>query len=115
MKNNNRSANDPLRELMAHWKVETPLPPRFQQAVWERIAARSRSTTASLWSILCLWLEDGFRRPAWAVSFAALFLMAGLAFGLWRGYETTRDMDRDLARRYVQMVDPYPAQNPGSP
>lgn len=115
MKNNNPSARDPLSDFMAHWKVAAPLPPGFQQGVWERVATRSRSAPVSYWRLLCLWLDECFRQPTWAVSFAALFLMAGLAFGFWRGYETTRDLDLDLARRYVQMVDPYLAQSPGVP
>ncbi len=98
-----------LREVLGQWTVETPLPPRFQEQVWRRIAqAEAKSpTTIALWAWLRHLLERSLARPKFAYSCAALMLILGGVGGSWAAHQEANRLDTTLGSRYVQSVDPY--------
>lgn len=108
MKPNLVHANDDaLRAVLKQWRVEAPLPPRFEEGVWRRIARAEAHTLAQpvrRW--LARWVV-WFSRPAIATGWAALLLVAGVAAGSWHAREITTRWDRELAQRYVVSVNPY--------
>ena len=101
--------DDPLSRVLQGWKVTTPLPPRFQEQVWQRIARAEAPAKSSLWSELLRWLEGAVPRPAMAVSYLAVLLATGVMTGYWRGQEKTAHVWQQLGSRYIQSVDPYQA------
>lgn len=104
----NKSPEDErLSELLAEWKVEASLPPRFQEQVWNRIAKGEAAKPVSAWIVLSGWIENTFTRPAMAVSYLAILLFAGLGAGFWQAHGKTARGDTEWRARYVQMVDPY--------
>lgn len=111
MKPNQTGEDDPnLRRLLSQWRVETPLPPRFQEAVWKRIEAEeSTPARVSVWQALVGVTEGLFARPAFAVACVAVFLAVGLGAGWAQAREQTARVDESLSTRYVQSVDPYQA------
>ena len=46
-------------------------------------------------------------RPAVAVAYATVLLIAGVAAGYWQARNQTAHLDDELGTRYVQSVDPY--------
>ena len=100
---------EPLRKLMREWQVNEPLPPRFQEGVWRRIqqAEATPVTTTTLWSDFRSWLATVTPRPAFAVAYLSVLLVAGMAAGYWQARQNTAHLDNELGTRYVQSVDPY--------
>jgi hypothetical protein len=93
MKENNQTPGDSqLSALLREARVSPGLPPRFQQNVWRRIEdAEAPAKSAS-------WLEaiaNFILRPRFAVSAAALMLLAGVLAGTFEG--------RQMARHEAQM------------
>jgi hypothetical protein len=102
---------EPLRRLMREWKVNEALPPRFQENVWRRIE-QAESHPAPLlattgWALFKAWLVARLPRPALAVAYLSVLLVAGMAAGYWQARQTTAHLDNELGTRYVQSVDPY--------
>ena len=102
--------HDNLPKLQ-HWQVKTPLPPRFQQNVWRRIEASEARKTDSFWQQCLHWYQALTARPAWAMTYATIFLLAGSGLGLLHGQQTAARVNHTLAARYLQSVDPYQAQH----
>lgn len=99
--------NDPaLSKLLREWKSDAQLPPRFQEQVWERIALEE-SVGASPIAIFWSWLTKSAVRPSFAVSYATILVLVGLATGLWQAHIKSDRAEQTLSTRYVQMVDPY--------
>lgn len=110
MKPNQPSRNDePLHELLAQWKVEESLPPRFQEQVWKRIDQGEARKPQSSLAALAHWLEATFRRPVLASAYVAVLLFVGLGAGYWQAQDKTAQSQSELRARYVQSVDPYQA------
>src|SRR5258706_14542011 len=82
MKNEPNEKNETLNKTLGAWKVGAPLPPRFQESVWQRIARAEAQTTASVWLTLAAWLDKAFRRPVLAGP-CALVLLAARAPARW--------------------------------
>jgi hypothetical protein len=111
MNTNLPSENDgSLRGVLREWTVDAPLPPRFQEQVWQRIARKEVSAEPGFWQVLVRGLEAGFRRPALAFSYVAVLLMVGLTTGYWQALDRTAHARAEWRAQYVQSVDPY--QNP---
>jgi hypothetical protein len=105
--NEGQPYDDALRAVLKQWRVETPLPPRFQEEVWRRIERQAAHTPALA---LGRWLDQlrvWVNRPAFAAGWATLLLIAGVAAGTWHAREVTHRWDRQLAQRYVASVNPY--------
>jgi len=102
---------EPLRKVMREWRVTEPLPPRFQEGVWRKIQQAESSgtpaTTTTLWSVCKAWLAAALPRPAVAVAYLSVLLVAGMTAGYWQARQTTAHLDDELGSRYVQSVDPY--------
>lgn len=109
MNSNDPKEMDPLRNVLQEWKVDAPLPPRFQEQVWRRIARHERRPSAFWLHDLWLSLEAAFRRPALAVSYVAILLLVGAGIGVTQARQEAVRMADTLGTRYVQTVDPYQA------
>jgi hypothetical protein len=108
MKENHPSEKDKaLSALLRAWKPDVTLPPRFQEAVWNRIACAEAAPTLSLWQALASRIETTLRRPAFAASYVAVLLFTGLGAGYWHGEGKTAQAASEWRARYVQTVDPY--------
>jgi hypothetical protein len=105
--NPNSNPDDRLTRLLSDWRLETNLPPRFQEDVWKRIAraenAGAPSFLGQLWNVL----DAAFRRPVPAVAYVTVLVAIGLSVGMLRARETTSRLDHTLEARYLQSVDPY--------
>jgi hypothetical protein len=102
----NEPANDPqLSKALQAWKATSSLPPGFQDQVWNRISrAEARP---GFWERINEFLTVALPRPAVAGAYVAVLLFAGLGAGWWQVREHSDRVERDLAKRYVQAVDPY--------
>ncbi len=108
MKENNPAGKDePLSKLLRSWQPEAPLPPRFQEAVWQRIERADANVRIPFWEGLLARIEAALARPALAVSYVAVVLFAGLGAGYWHAEGRTVQAQSEWRTRYVQTVDPY--------
>ena len=98
--------NSALRKVLREWKAGPPLAPRFDEQVWQRIA-RAEETAATPWILFRNWMAQAFARPAMAVSYVTVLLLAGLIAGSWQARASSERAGATLGSRYVQMVDPY--------
>ena len=96
-----------LHEVLQTWAVHEPLPPRFGERVWQRIARGETPAASSLWSQFTLWLDHVMTRPSLAVSYVTMLLAVGLAAGYWHARMDNAQTADQLGARYVQMMDPY--------
>jgi hypothetical protein len=104
----NSTENDPnLRKVLREWEVKEPLPPRFREHVWQRIARREASPSESPWVLIANWVGGLFARPSLAVSYVTVLLAAGMLAGYLHARADTTRMSEELGARYVQMLDPY--------
>ena len=101
---------EPLRKLMREWRVTEPLPPRFQEGVWQKIQQAESSAspaTTTLWSAFAVWLSSVLPRPAVATVYVMVLLFVGAGTGIWQARSQTARSHDELGTRYVQTVDPY--------
>ena len=104
------SENDkPLHELLAQWRVEAAMPPRFQEQVWKLIEWSEAQRPQSRLAAFAQWMAAAVRRPALACVYVAVMLFAGLGAGYWQAQGTMTQSRSELQARYVQSVDPYQA------
>jgi hypothetical protein len=96
-----------LRQVLRQWEVAEPLPPRFAEQVWHRIAREEARSPVSLWSRLTNWVVQSMSRPRLAASYLTVLVAAGLAAGYWRAQVEKAHTTEELGVRYVQMMDPY--------
>jgi hypothetical protein len=96
-----------LRHLLHRWTVDAPLPPRFQEGVWQRIARAEAQPAMNVWSSVARLVEVVLPRPRFAWSFVTLLLALGVAAGSLAAQIKTRRLQADLGMRYVQAIDPY--------
>ncbi len=96
-----------LHEVLGAWKVDTALPPGFQDGVWRRITRQEAQRGVTPWALVVVWINRTLARPAVAVSYVAVLLLAGLLAGYWQARVETEREIQALGTRYVQMLDPY--------
>ncbi len=108
--NRNPENDDALGKVLRQWTVDAPLPPRFQEQVWQRIAkSETRAepvARAGLWRLI----EVVLPRPRFAYAYLAVLLVAGIAAGSVAAQIKTSRLDSELSLRYVQSIDPYRAE-----
>lgn len=110
MKPNQQPEDDEsLSQALSQWAVTTPLPPRFQEQVWKRIARAEAEPQATLWAGLRRLIEVALPRPKFALSYVAILLLLGVAGGALAAQIKTSHLDAALSARYVQSVTPYQA------
>ena len=98
-----------LRSVLRQWEINEPLPPRFREQVWHRIARREAQAPATPWAQLANWIGGLVARPSLAVSYITLLLLTGLFAGYWHARVDTARASHELGNRYVQMLNPYQA------
>lgn len=102
------TGKDPLENLLLEWRVETNLPPRFEEQVWRRIAIEeARQLETGGWHRFRSVLEMLFLRPAFAGACVFALVLTGLAAGWWQGNREVARLDDSLGQRYVQSVAPF--------
>jgi len=101
--------NASLGRVLHQWTVEAPLPPRFQEQVWQRIARAEAAAASSLWASFSRWLENVLPRPKFAFAYVAVLLVAGVTAGSLAAQVTTSRLETDLSMRYVRTLDPFQA------
>ena len=101
--------NDSLGRALQQWTVDAALPPRFHDDVWRRIRLTEARRAPSWWRDLLDVVEGALCRPALAVSYVTILLLAGLSIGFAQARQESARMDKALGARYVQSVDPYQA------
>jgi hypothetical protein len=99
--------DEALGQMLRQWKLDAPLPPRFQEQVWRRIERAETPSSAPAWRLLVHRFAAALARPSLAVSYVTVLLLAGLLAGYWQGRVTRAHVDESLGSRYVQMLDPY--------
>jgi hypothetical protein len=104
--------NDPdklFNRALREWEIKEPLPPRFGERVWQRIAREEAHAPAGFSALLSNWIAQALARPALAVSYVTVLLMAGLLAGYWHAQTEKARTLESLSARYVQMINPYEA------
>lgn len=103
MNTNNPNLDDAkLTSLLRESRVTPPLPPRFQENVWRRIADAEAGKTADSPG----WLEAAIAfvlRPRLAFATVAALVVAGALIGVHDGSQLAR---RDAQARYLASVAP---------
>ena len=98
-------SEEALDRTLRQWRVHSSVPPRFQEAVWNRIE-RARAQSFS-WRDLLARFSVAISRPTLATSYLAILLLAGLVGGYLEARSATAHAEAQLSARYVQMIDPY--------
>ena len=96
-----------LRAKLKQWKIEAPLPPRFEEQVWQRIARRERQVSTTWFSIFIQRVGEALVKPAPAASYLSVLLALGLLAGYRQARIANTHAAEELSARYVQMLDPY--------
>jgi hypothetical protein len=107
--NPNPDTNPELDAALQRWVVDEPLPPRFQEQVWHRIARLEAPPEPRF---LARLLEVILPRPKVALSYLAALLAIGIATGSITAQIKASQLNADLSARYVQTLDPYRAGTP---
>jgi hypothetical protein len=89
---------DPLDELLDRWNPEYPDTSGLQRDIWQRIAAVRPGILARL--------GTSFRRPAYSFLVVAACALAGLAFVEWHEARRQHQVNTELARQYLRLIDP---------
>lgn len=101
---------DPLDPLLDRWS-ETPEPSsRLTSEVWRRIAlAEERAhVPVGFWG----GIESWFSRPPFAAMFVASCALLGLFLAEVRVNHQQRERNTQLARSYLQLIDPLLKSEP---
>ena len=96
-----------LGRLLQEWNTDSALPPRFQEAVWRRIAHADTPLKVPGWAELRKSFEAAFRQPALAIAYVTALMIVGIGAGLLQAREKASQVDHTLQARYLQTVDPY--------
>src|SRR5437879_6529737 len=104
--NTNQPGNqdEALRKVLKEWRTDAALPPRFQEAVWQRIERTQTPAPASLRTIIVHWIGTVLSRPALAVSYVALLLVVGLTAGWTQARQENSRVKDELGQRYVRVL-----------
>lgn len=95
---------DPLDPLLDRWSATPEPSPRLAAEVWQRIAAHEAATrTAPRWLAA---VDAWFARPSFAVLFLVSCALLGLFFAEVRVSRLQRERNAELARSYLQLIDP---------
>ncbi len=103
-------SDERLHAVLREWVVETPLPPGFQERVWERIAKTEAPPRTSFWAALTAVVEKALPRPRVAFSYVAALAVLGVVAGSVTAQLEKSHLKATLSARYVQSVDPYRAE-----
>jgi hypothetical protein len=108
MKTNREPENDEsLNRALGEWRVENPLPPRFQEGVWQRIARAEAAPEPSFGEVLRRLLQVVLPQRNVAVVYVTTLAVLGVLAGSWAAQAKSSRTEATLGSRYVQSVDPY--------
>jgi type VI protein secretion system component VasK len=98
------SSPDPLDPLLDQWSGTPDPSPQMAAEVWQRIAAAEAESLngTGAWATINAW----FSRPPFAVMFVASCALLGLFLAEVRVNRQQRERSTQLARSYVQLIDP---------
>lgn len=102
-------SDDALSKVLREWRVNAPLPPRFEQAVWQRIERMQAPALTSIWEFIADWIGTRLTRPVLATSYLAVLLAIGLTTGWTQGRQKAARLYDELGQRYLRTLDPYQA------
>lgn len=104
---------DPLDPLLDRWSDLPEPPPRLAVEVWQRIAVAEGAARHSTggWAMIEAW----FTRPPFAVMFIASCALLGLFLAEVRLNHVQRERGEQLARSYLQLIDPLMTAQNGEP
>jgi len=98
--------DDPaLSRLLRQWVPAAPLPPRFQEHVWQRIEHAGDALPLS--RFLRDWLARQFARPVAVVGYLGAVVLIGASAGWIQGRVESHRVSAALQERYAHAVDPY--------
>ena len=112
------NTNDPgdhdelLRKALQEWRSDAPLPPRFQEQVWQRIKRAEPPAFPSVWAVVTHWVGTVLPRPVLAASYLAILLSIGVTVGWAQARQETARVKGELGERYVRVLDPYQTPRP---
>ena len=101
-----------LTQVLRQWVVDAPLPPRFQEGVWQRIGETKRQKESGFWAFLVRRLEFILPQPRVAYSYLATLLLLGVIAGTWSAQKQNSRLDASLGSRYLQSIDPFQPPSP---
>jgi hypothetical protein len=101
--------DEALLTVLKEWRSDAPLPPRFQEVVWQRIERAQAPATPSLWTLLSHWVGSVLPRPALATAYVAVLFVVGGTAGWTQARQETSRVRGELGQRYVRVFDPYQA------
>lgn len=102
----NTNPDPKLREILHAWDV-SPLPaPRFNAAVWQRIASEKEKAVPSIWANLREWFVVQLPKPAYAAAVLLLTAVLGGAAANARAAQAREQYRLDSARQYLASIDP---------
>ena len=96
-----------LHQALSVWRVREALPPRFGERVWQRIAREEAERPQGLWAQWMERMSVAMSRPALAVGYVTVLLVAGLLAGYWQARADNARVSNELGARYVQMITPH--------
>ncbi len=94
-----------LRDALHAWSVNATPSPRFEQAVWRRIA-QSETPTGFVDSLF-RFFTAAFSKPMVAFSYVAILLGIGAGLGYLRSGQHKYEARTQFESMYVQSVNPY--------
>ena len=94
MNTNDPKENKLLDAMLQQWQTKSPLPPRFQEHVWQRVerAETAPAPAISLTALFANWIATVLPRPA---------------LGWSQARQETARVTGELSARYAQTIDPY--------
>jgi len=102
--------DNPLHAALRGWVVDSPLPPHFEDRVWQRIAMAEVRPGSGIWASLVRLIEVVLPRPGIALSYVVTLLVLGVAAGSVTAQIRSSHLNADLSSRYVHLLDPYLAE-----
>jgi hypothetical protein len=105
-------SRDGLSQVLRGWRVPAEVPSGFRRGVWVRIEARARDglRQGHAGGLMAEWIDrvrSAFRRPALAIGFVVVLLVAGGSAGALSGQARAEALAGRLQDEYVQSVDPF--------
>lgn len=100
-----RDPRDPLDPLLDHWSETPDASPKLASEVWRRIALAEEAASEKnrgFWA----GIESWFSRPPFAAMFIASCALLGLFLAELRLNHVQRERNTQLARSYLQLIDP---------
>jgi len=95
---------DPLDPLLDRWSEPSEPAPNLAPEVWRRICLTEQGgpEPGGLWSDIDAWLS----RPPFAILFVTCCALLGLFLAEVRVNRMQREHSAQLARSYLQLIDP---------